>query len=69
MVPQNTSILKAESEGWLDDKGAWPIIGIIGGAGMFCAFWSFSTLVTNPDVRIRKFNRSKIIRDWEVKRN
>lgn len=67
MVAKKVEASKTSSEIWLGDKGAWPIIGIISAAAAFASFWSLSTLFTNPDVRIRKSNRSKLIRDWEVK--
>lgn len=67
MVTRKVEASKSSSEIWLGDKGAWPVIAIISAAAAFASFWSLSTLFTNPDVRIRKSNRSKLIRDWEVK--
>ncbi|KAG5180777.1 hypothetical protein JKP88DRAFT_222758 [Tribonema minus] len=47
---------------WLGDKGAWPVIGIIGFALGLCTYWGLATLATNPDVRISKEGRKATLR-------
>ncbi|CAM9616632.1 unnamed protein product [Ectocarpus sp. 4 AP-2014] len=53
---------KSFKEAWLSDKGAWPVMGVIGFAVTFVTYWSFSTLLTNPDVRINRTIRETTIR-------
>ncbi|CAN0412229.1 unnamed protein product, partial [Ectocarpus fasciculatus] len=53
---------KSFQEAWLSDKGAWPVMGVIGFAVTFVTYWSFSTLLTNPDVRINRTIRETTIR-------
>ncbi|CAN0035180.1 unnamed protein product, partial [Choristocarpus tenellus] len=42
---------------------AWPVIGVISFACVFCAYWGVKTLATNPEVRISKKERSSILRE------
>eukprot|EP00178_Gracilaria_changii_P014949 TRINITY_DN41984_c0_g1_i1.p3 TRINITY_DN41984_c0_g1~~TRINITY_DN41984_c0_g1_i1.p3 ORF type:complete len:103 (-),score=10.59 TRINITY_DN41984_c0_g1_i1:241-549(-) len=53
---------KSFKEAWLSDKGAWPVMGVIGFAVSFVTYWSLSTLLTNPDVRINRTMRETVIR-------
>ena len=41
---------------------AWPVMGVIGFAVSFVTYWSFSTLLTHPDVRIDRADRQSVIR-------
>merc|ERR1712029_755131 len=49
---------------WLMDKGAYPIIVILGFACSFCAWCGVTCLAKNPDVQISPGKRNKVVRDW-----
>jgi hypothetical protein len=49
---------------WLSDAGAYPVIGIISFALVFCAGVCTRCLLTNPDVRIDKKKRMSTLRTW-----
>jgi len=44
--------------------GAWPVIGIIGGALVFCGSFISNKIMFHPDVRITPSKRNADIRDW-----
>eukprot|EP00968_Pinguiococcus_pyrenoidosus_P018250 scaffold1878_cov258-Pinguiococcus_pyrenoidosus.AAC.9 len=61
--------VRHETDKWLEDKGAWPVLFFMGCAGAFATCFMLFSLFCSPDVRISKSNRAKLIRDWEMKRN
>ncbi|CAN0053972.1 unnamed protein product [Discosporangium mesarthrocarpum] len=46
---------------WLGDRGAWPVIGVIGFACVFCTYWGMWTLTCNPEVRINREKRKSTL--------
>lgn len=41
---------------------AYPVMGVIVFAGVFCAAWGFWTMFTHPDARISKSDRKSLFR-------
>ncbi|TFJ88048.1 hypothetical protein NSK_000402 [Nannochloropsis salina CCMP1776] len=63
-VPSGVRYGKSFGATWLGDKGAWPVIGIIGGALVFCGSFISNKIMFHPDVRITPSKRNADIRDW-----
>ena len=49
---------------WLMDRGAYPVMFIIGFAVCFCTTVGTRCLLTNPDVRIDRAKRQSVLRYW-----
>lgn len=49
---------------WLSDAGAYPVMGVIVFACVFCAGCCTRCLLANPDVRIDKKKRMSHLRTW-----
>ncbi len=47
---------------WLGDVGAYPVIGVIVFAVGFCTWYGTSVMLTHPDARIGKTNRTALFR-------
>ncbi|KAL3757151.1 hypothetical protein ACHAWU_004583 [Discostella pseudostelligera] len=50
---------------WLSDPASYPLIAILGAAGVFCSGFGIYFLATAPDVQISPLKRNKTIRDWK----
>ena len=55
---------KTFKETWLSDQGAWPVLGIISGAVVFCTCFCTNKLLNHKDVRITPSARRADIRTW-----
>lgn len=49
-------------EAWLSDVGAYPVMGVIVFAIVFCSTYGFSVMFFNQDSRISKSSRKSIFR-------
>mmetsp|Transcript_29268 Transcript_29268/g.41434 ORF Transcript_29268/g.41434 Transcript_29268/m.41434 type:complete len:108 (-) Transcript_29268:51-374(-) len=52
------------SEAWLSDPSAYPLLVVMGAAGLLVVGVSASCLAFSPDVRIDRTKRSSTLRDW-----
>mmetsp|Transcript_7840 Transcript_7840/g.11579 ORF Transcript_7840/g.11579 Transcript_7840/m.11579 type:complete len:83 (-) Transcript_7840:167-415(-) len=55
---------KTMNEIWLGDRGAYPVIGIMGFATVFCFGVGMRCLTSHPDVRIMPSSRNSVLRTW-----
>mmetsp|Transcript_24796 Transcript_24796/g.42458 ORF Transcript_24796/g.42458 Transcript_24796/m.42458 type:complete len:109 (-) Transcript_24796:309-635(-) len=50
---------------WLSDPACYPLIAILGAAGVFCSGFGIWFLTTAPDVQISPLKRNSTMRDWK----
>jgi len=53
---------KTFSEAWCSDSGAYPVMGVIGFACVFCTVAGVWFTATHPDSRTSKYSRKSIFR-------
>eukprot|EP00540_Astrosyne_radiata_P006272 CAMPEP_0116852842 /NCGR_PEP_ID=MMETSP0418-20121206/17542_1 /TAXON_ID=1158023 /ORGANISM="Astrosyne radiata, Strain 13vi08-1A" /LENGTH=89 /DNA_ID=CAMNT_0004485099 /DNA_START=138 /DNA_END=407 /DNA_ORIENTATION=- len=58
------SIQSLRNNVWLQDEGAYPIIGILGVAVLGCSGFATYVLFGHPDVRINRSKRQSVVRTW-----
>jgi hypothetical protein len=50
---------------WYSDRGAYPVMGCLAFAMVFCTWYGLHNLLTSPDIRINKDKRYSPVRTWE----